>query len=184
MPVYHFSEDPSIEIFIPRAPLRHPESEPLVYAIDEEHAPLYWLPRDCPRVCWWPISTTFENDKLKWMPNPGIRMVIAIEDQWLERALAGVLYRYDFDPEGFIETGDHGVYLTRQPVRPLSVHRLVGPARAMRGAGVELRVLPSLVELGHEILNSTLHVSMIRMDHAHGWDLQKGKPVRWPRGSA
>jgi hypothetical protein len=50
MPLYHFSEDPTIKVFAPRAPLAHPDYEPLVWAIDDWHQPMYWTPRDCPRI--------------------------------------------------------------------------------------------------------------------------------------
>jgi hypothetical protein len=46
--VYHFSEDPSIRRFQPHVAATSSHAEPLVWAIDEEHAPLYWFTRDCP----------------------------------------------------------------------------------------------------------------------------------------
>ena len=47
--LYHFSEDPSIERSAPHVPSSNPTQAPAVWAIDEDHAPLYWFPRDCPR---------------------------------------------------------------------------------------------------------------------------------------
>ena len=38
--VFHFSEDPSIEVFRPHVPVTRPDAEPRVWAIDEEHAPV------------------------------------------------------------------------------------------------------------------------------------------------
>ena len=52
--LYHFSEDPAIERFVPHVPPTNPTEAPAVWAIDAEHAPLYWFPRDCPRVTAWP----------------------------------------------------------------------------------------------------------------------------------
>ena len=52
--VYHFSEDPSIERFEPHVPRTNPSQPPAVWAIDGEHASLYWFPRDCPRLAAWP----------------------------------------------------------------------------------------------------------------------------------
>ncbi len=49
--VYHYSEEPGITAFAAR-PSRL--GEPFVWAIDAWRQPLYWLPRDCPRVCFWP----------------------------------------------------------------------------------------------------------------------------------
>ncbi|MEP7112276.1 MAG: DUF6886 family protein [Ilumatobacteraceae bacterium] len=52
--LYHFSEDPHIERFVPHVPRTNPSHAPAVWAIDSQHAPLYWFPRDCPRVAVWP----------------------------------------------------------------------------------------------------------------------------------
>ncbi|MGV3489112.1 MAG: DUF6886 family protein [Tuberibacillus sp.] len=43
----------NITHFEPRQPQSFPDQPPLVWAIDEEHAPLYFFPRDCPRVAFW-----------------------------------------------------------------------------------------------------------------------------------
>ncbi|WP_342664251.1 DUF6886 family protein [Alicyclobacillus pomorum] len=42
--LFHFSEESSINQFIPRRYRSYPNSPPLVWAIDEEHAPLYSTP--------------------------------------------------------------------------------------------------------------------------------------------
>jgi hypothetical protein len=52
--LYHFSEDPNIHRFAPHVPRTNPTHPPAVWAIDADHAPLYWFPRDCPRVTIWP----------------------------------------------------------------------------------------------------------------------------------
>ena len=50
--LWHFSEDPTIEVFVPhRAPTAELDDE-LVWAIDSAHRWLYWFPRDCPRATW------------------------------------------------------------------------------------------------------------------------------------
>jgi hypothetical protein len=40
--LHHFSEDPSIERFIPHVPRTNPTHRAAVWAIDVDHAPLYW----------------------------------------------------------------------------------------------------------------------------------------------
>ena len=47
--LWHFSEDPSLGRFRPRAPAANPAERPLVWALDTRHAPMFWFPRDCPR---------------------------------------------------------------------------------------------------------------------------------------
>ena len=64
----HFSEEPDIRIFEPRAvPGTRPAgrewlNSPLVWAIDDWHAPAYMFPRDCPRILWWPLPGTTAED--------------------------------------------------------------------------------------------------------------------------
>ncbi|MDQ6602886.1 MAG: hypothetical protein M3176_06415 [Chloroflexota bacterium] len=79
MPLSHFSEDSTIARFMPRSPLARPDVEALVWAIDERHAPVYFFPRDCPRVCFWPLPMTTLEDAARWFAAVPGRMVIAIE---------------------------------------------------------------------------------------------------------
>lgn len=57
--LYHFSDDPGITRFVPRALKKQRPSEqewlngPLVWAISEAFAFLYLFPRDCPRIVTW-----------------------------------------------------------------------------------------------------------------------------------
>ena len=53
MRLWHVSEDGSIRLFKPRSVASHDSQEPLVWAIDDEHVPAYWFPRDFPRGAFW-----------------------------------------------------------------------------------------------------------------------------------
>lgn len=53
MRLYHFSEDPDIKIFEPRTLPNRDDERAKVWTIDEYHAPHYFFPRECPRVCFW-----------------------------------------------------------------------------------------------------------------------------------
>jgi hypothetical protein len=170
MSLHHFSEDPAIIRFVPRPPLALPDVEPLVWAIDDWHAPAYFFPRDCPRVCFWPLPTTTPDDNARWFAAVPGRMVIAIESAWLERLCAARLYRYRMPEETFVNIHDHGVHISREPVTPLSVVPMGDLLAALADAAVELRITPSLVPLGRAILQTTLHFSLIRMRNAWGWD--------------
>ncbi len=177
MPLFHFSENPDIEKFVPRAPLRHPEAEPMVWAIDAWHSPLYFLPSNCPRVCFWPLPPTTEEDKARFWPDDSTRMVIAVESGWSERIASANLYRYEFDGADFIDCEDHGVFVSRSTVVPLSVEP-VGPCfAALEAASVEVRLCPSLVGLANQMMQTTLHWSLIRMSFAQGWEKAKGSPT-------
>jgi len=179
MPLYHFSEDPAITHFVPRPPLAHPDTEPFVWAIDEWHSPLYYLPRDCPRVCFWPQPNTTEEDWQRFFAYVSGRMVIAIETAWYERLITTRLYRYTFAPEPFFSVGENanGVQVTRQTVTPLSVEPMGGLAERLTAADIELRLCPSLVPLGRSIICASLNFSLIRMRNATGWDDRSGAPA-------
>lgn len=169
MPLFHFSEDPTIARFVPRPPMARPEVEPLVWAIDDWHAPLYFFPRDCPRVCFWPLPTTTPEDYARWFATVPGRMVIAIESAWLERLRAARLYRYRMPEAPFVDTYDHGVHVSREAVVPIGDEPVGDLLAALMNAEAELRITPSLVPLGRAIIETTLHFSLIRMRNARGW---------------
>ena len=52
---------------------------------------------------------------------------------------------------------------------PLRVEPVGDLLAALTGAGVEVRIMPSLVPLGRAISQTTLHFSLIRMRNAAGW---------------
>lgn len=167
--LYHFSEEPSIEVFVPRAPLAHPKQEPLVWAIDAWHQPMYFAPRDCPRALFWPLPTTSAADHQRFWSYVGDRIVLAIEAAWLERLRTVRIYRYVFPAAGFESLNDAGMYVSRETVVPLRVEPLRPLLEELHDAGVELRVCRSLVPLADAIIRSTLHFSLIRMRNAQGW---------------
>lgn len=170
MPLYHYSEDPTIEVFRPRAPLAHPEKEPLVWALDEWHKPMYLAPRECPRALFWPLPTTTPQDLDRWWTGVADRVVLAIEAAWFERLRTTQLYRYVMPDEPFEALNDAGMYVSRQVVTPLGRETLGPLIDEIRAAGVELRICSSLVPLGTALVKSTLHVSLIRMRNAQGWE--------------
>ncbi len=165
----HFSEDPTIARFVPRAPLARPEVEPLVWAIDDWHAPIYYVPRDCPRVCFWPLPTTTAADSARFYATVPARMVIAIEGAWLDRLRTTRLYRYTMPGETFEDLPDYSGSVSRATIVPLKVEPVGDLLTALVATGVELRITPSLVPLGRAIIESTLHFSLIRMRNAQGW---------------
>lgn len=168
--LYHFSEDPTIERFVPRAPLARPEIEPLVWAVESWTAPKYYFPRDCPRVCFWPGLDTSPTDYERFWGYVDARMVAAVEAAWLERIQTTTLYRYVLPGEGFETKADEvGTYTSRQTVVPLRVEPVGDLVGALLAARVELRICGSLVRLGQAIIASTLGFSLIRMRNAAGW---------------
>src|SRR2546422_794243 len=83
--LYHFSEDNSIRLFVPRNTTADDATEELVWAISPESAPLYYFPRDCPRVCFRCWQATTPDDRKFFTQTTSARMVIAIENDWYDR---------------------------------------------------------------------------------------------------
>jgi hypothetical protein len=163
--LYHFSEEPDIEVFVPRPPLAHPAQEPLVWAIDEWHAPHYFVPRDCPRVCFWARAESAREDVERLLA--GADRAVAIERAWLTAVRKARLYRYEFDPAGF-ELIDEtaGYYASQDVVRPAGVERLVNPPALFAGHGIDFRVVDDLLGLHEAVVASTLPFSSMRLRNA------------------
>lgn len=165
--LYHFSENPEIHIFAPRHPAGRDDERAVVWASDAHHAPHYYVPRDCPRICVEAGRETAESDVEKFFGLSGVRRMIAVEAGWYSRIRDGKLYRYVFHPEGFeLLDSNAGYYVSPHPVTPIAVEPMDDLIGAIVGADIELRVMPSLMRLKEQVLASTLHYSMIRMRNA------------------
>jgi hypothetical protein len=175
--LFHFSDDPTIDRFVPRAvqvPSARPEGKgwlngPLVWAIDDWHAPLYLFPRDCPRIVMWRKPDTTEADLDRYWQARDCRMIAHIEWAWFERFRAARLYRYELPIDGFKDLGDVGMHVCRRAVGPLTVTPLGELANELRTASIELRVMESLLPL-RRAWDTSLHVSGIRLRNAQGWE--------------
>jgi hypothetical protein len=176
--LFHFSEDPTIEVFEPR-PVRVPAERPpgkawlngpLVWAIDGWHEPMYFFPRDCPRILLWRKPSTSDEDIRRWWRGPSDRRILAhIEEAWLDRLKTTPIYRYTFGPGPFEHIGEIGTWVSRTAVRPISVVPVGDLLSALETAGVELRVMPDLLPL-KGVWESGLHASGIRLRNAQRWN--------------
>jgi hypothetical protein len=172
--LFHFSEDPSIRVFHPHVPATNPAATPAVWAIDAWHAPLYYFPRDCPRIVLWTLPTTTAEDRARWLGDPPARMVAYVEHSWLARLRATTLYRYAFDLASFRSLDDAGMHVSGSPVTPLAPPQPVGDLEAaLRADRVELRALPDLTPL-RDVWSTTLHASGIRLGNAANFSVTSG----------
>lgn len=172
MTLYHFSEEAGIRVFEPRiAPSAELEA-PVVWAIDASHAVMYYFPRDCPRGCYWPGAATTQEDRARLFAVGDARMVIAIESRWLDRIRATTLYRYTMPESTFVRArgDDSGHHISREPVVPHSVEPMPDLSAAIALENVELRVMPSLIGLWREVIQSSMQFSGTRLRNAQGWD--------------
>ena len=164
--LWHFSEDASLGRFRPRVPATNPKAQPLVWAVDTRHAPMFWFPRDCPRGCIWPVSVTTAEDRERFFGQGGASRVHVIESGWLERMRACCLYAYRLPTQGFRPHEVGGYWVTEQPVDPVErvvIDDLLGRHAEAR---IELRVTPSIWPFWRRVTNSTVEFSGSRLRNA------------------
>jgi hypothetical protein len=183
MKLYHYSEDPEITVFHPHiAKTSLIQDEAYVWAIDEWHSPMYYVPRDCPRACFWAGERTTAADREQWFRGLEPRFVMAVETAWLERIRECVLFRYEMPPETFVERiDDSGHHVSRETVRPLRVDPMRDLLAAIVAEHVELRVVHRLGPLWKRVYSeSTLHYSGTRLRNAAGYPSEFGldEPTR------
>lgn len=163
--MWHFSEEPDIAVFEPRAGSPGAADQALVWAMDAEHAPAYWFPRDCPRVTFWPGSRL----PAAASPLTGAtgRRVHAIEWAWLGRMRSTAVYQYALDAADFEHWPDAtGHRVARRAVRPLLVEPVGDLVDRHAAAGIELRLVPTLWPLVDAVVGSGLEFSIIRSRNA------------------
>jgi len=169
--VLHFSEDPTIERFVPHVAPTSAETEAYVWAVGRDRVPDYWFPRQCPRAMAWTVPGTSEMDRDRIIgAGCGFR-VHAIEYGWLEAMRAARLYAYrlpagPFRPIASPGAEPHAMVAT-ETVEPLGPAEAVGDLLACHSeAGIQLRVLDNLWSFWDQVVTSTLGHSGIRLRNA------------------
>jgi hypothetical protein len=161
------SEDATLSHFVPHRAQTALTDEPLVWAIDTRHLPLFWFPRDCPRCTFWAGERTTEADAERFLGGDRRLRVHVIEDRWVERVSATQLYLYRMPDPTFTESPEvAGYWMSREPVEALerlAIGDLVGRHEA---AAIPLRTLPNLWRLWDPIVASTLEFSGMRLRNA------------------
>ncbi len=174
--LFHFSEDPSIEVFTPR-PVAIPAQRkggrdwlngPLVWTIEERRQALYLFPRDCPRILLWPTPATTREDLDLWWGERACTAIAHIEWAWFERLKNASIHRYELPAGEFESLDDAGMWVARTTVTPLGMRTLSDLPAALRAEGVELRLMESLVPL-RGVWDTSLHASGVRLRNAIGW---------------
>jgi hypothetical protein len=161
--LWHFSEDPLLGRFLPHVPATNPEASPLVWAVDTRHAPMFWFPRECPRGCIWPVSSTTPEDRERFFGQSATLRVHVMESGWLARLQACRLYGYRLPVEPFRPHQVGGYWVADEPVDALGqvvIDDLVGQHA---GAGIEFRITPSIWPFWRHVVNSTVAFSGSRL---------------------
>jgi len=167
--VLHFSEDPTIKLFVPHVAATAQQPEPYVWAVDGILTPAYWFPRDCPRAMAWLTAGTTEGDRERIIGPGGGERVHAIEYPWLSPMVAVRLYAYRLPADSFQPIGDPvpHAFVASEPVEPLGPPEPVGDLIHLHHRdGIQLRVLPSIRAFWRAVTHSTLGFSGIRLLNA------------------
>jgi hypothetical protein len=162
--LWHVSEDNAIRRFEPRADPGHDSPEALVWAVDDEHVPAYWFPRDLPRGTFWATDSTTDADVERFLTGDRARRVHAIESSWLERLRAARVFAYRL-PNAPFEPYPRaaGYWVSREAVEPLECFALGDLLARHADAGIELRLVPQLGPLWERVIASSLEFSGIRL---------------------
>jgi hypothetical protein len=162
--LWHVSEDGAIPRFEPRARPEHDSPEPLVWAIDDEHVPAYWFPRDCPRGTFWAADSTLAADVERFLTGDRRRRVHAIQSDWLECVRTATIFAYELPGEPFeLYPRAAGYWVSREAVEPLTVTPISDLLERHATAGIELRIVPELGTLWERVVASSLEFSGIRL---------------------
>jgi hypothetical protein len=162
--VWHFSEDPGLSRFLPRAPTASPGARPLVWAVDTRHAPMFWFPRDCPRGCIWPGPGTTPEDRERFFGQCAAGRVHVTESGWLGRVQECRLYAYRLPAQAFRPHQEVGGYwVTDEAVDAIERVTLGDLLRRHADAGIELRVTPSIWPFWERVASSTVEFSGSRL---------------------
>jgi len=163
-PLWHVSDDPAIARFEPRANVAHDSPEALVWAIDDEHVPAYWFPRDCPRGTFWAVSSTSDEDVERFLTGNRSLRVHALQQDWFDAFRSARLWAYRLPAETF-ERYERaaGYWVSREAVAPTDVAELGDLVARHLDSGIELRLVPDLAAVWKRVIASTLEFSGIRL---------------------
>ena len=164
--VYHYSEDGTIERFVPVVPPSNPSHPPAVWALDRDHAPLYWFPRYCPRISVWAYDAE-QQERLSERFQTEASRICAAETAWLPAMCTARVYEYSFDADRFAPwAGADGQYISGDVLTPDEVV-LIDDVLALHAQhDVELRFTPRLGRLVDEMLESRLPFGFVRIRDA------------------
>jgi Family of unknown function (DUF6886) len=161
--LWHFSEDPSLGRFRPHTRATNPQERPMVWAVDTRHAPMFWFPRDCPRACIWTVSSTTAEDRERFFGQSAASRIHVIEAGWLERMRACRLYAYRLPAQAFRPHEVGGYWVADEQVEATEQVVIDDLPGEHAGAGIELRITPSVWPFWRRVTSSTVEFSGSRL---------------------
>ena len=110
---------------------------------------------------------TTAEDVERFFGHTTAAVIAAIESKWLDRLRDTTIYRYTLPSDGFVLRNESaGYWVSEYECRPLKVEPIRDLLAALVEAGVELRVMPSLVALRDAVIESTVDFDIIRWRNA------------------
>lgn len=164
--LWHVSEDPDLGHFTPKPSRAGRDGPDRVWAVDTRHLPLFWFPRDCPRGCIWPVSTTTAEDAEGFFGHTGARRIHVMESSWVGRMLAGRLFAYRLPPAAFEPHEVGGYWVSDATVEAEDRVELDHLVERHAAAGIELRMTPSIWPFWDAVVGSSVEFSGIRLANA------------------
>jgi hypothetical protein len=162
--LWHVSEDPSIDRFVPHVSATASSDEPRVWAVDTRHLPFYWFPRQCPRGAFWATSGTTRADAGLLQ---GADRVHLVEAGWLRSLRDARVVAYRLPAETFSPDPEVGGYwLSREEVAPEAIVPLGDLVRRHAESGIALRAVDNLWPTWDRVVASSLEFSGIRLHNA------------------
>lgn len=108
------------------------------------------------------------------MGNTTASHVVAVESGWYQQIKETTLYCYEFLPDDFMLIDDcAGYYVSYKPVVPIAVTIIDDIMATLLNRDIELRFMPSLIDIADAVRDSSLQFSLIRMRNA--------KRVNWSK---
>lgn len=157
MNLFHFSDEGSIDVFLPRVKENRKELPPVVWAIDEEHEFTFFFPRSCPRIVYTRSDEMSDEDRRAFFGATQANIVVTVETGWYERIKRSTVYRYRMPAETFeLFDAIAGYYISPRSIVPLGMEPFDRLLDRLIARGVEVRFTPNLHPLREAILNSTL----------------------------
>lgn len=167
MRLFHVSEEPNIQAFVPRIPYRKDmdKSKGLVWSLTEPSLPNWLTPRNCPRVGYRVSDETTTEDISKFFSSSS-KHCVSIEHAWYERMANTTLYVYEFDDTNFYFDEIAGFYVSDQTEIPIAVVQYNHLFDELFKRNIEVRLINNLWPLAEEVKKSSLTWSLCRMGYA------------------
>jgi len=169
MRLFHVSEEPEIQMFVPRLPARR-DLDPevgLVWAIDEARLPNFLTPRECPRVAYHAGPQTTDLDRTRFFTSSSASYALVIEKKWFRTMQNTTLYVYEFDTKDFVlQDNVAGYYVTTVAQKPINKFVLYDLLSELFLRNVELRFVDNLWDIAESVKVSSLNWSLCRMRNA------------------